>query len=98
MCRLRLHQFALLGLLWLAAAAPVPDWLASQSALCRTAIAAAETKYKLPPNLLGSFAEVESGRPIASPGQMQPWPWTIDADGQALFLESREAAIARARQ
>jgi hypothetical protein len=102
MRRLRLHRSArlglLCGLLWLAAAAPPPDWQASQTAQCRTAIAAAETKYKLPPGLLGSIAKVESGRPIASVGQVQPWPWTIDADGQALFLDSREAAVAWAQQ
>jgi hypothetical protein len=84
-----------LALLWLAAAAP--DWQASQSAQCQAAIAAAETKYQLPPNLLGSIAKVESGRPIGSLGQVQPWPWTIDADGQAVFLDSRAAAVAWAQ-
>ncbi len=93
----RLRRFLLPGLLWLAAAAPPPDWQASQSAACRTAIAAAETKYQLPPNLLDSIAKVESGRPIASLGQVQPWPWTIDADGQAVFLDSRAAAVAWAQ-
>jgi len=92
-----LHKFALLGLLWLAAAAPAPDWLASQSVQCQSAIAAAETKYQLPPNLLGSIAKVESGRPIASLGRVEPWPWAIDADGQALFLDSRAAAVAWAQ-
>jgi hypothetical protein len=88
----------LLGLLWLAAAAPVPDWWASQSALCETAIAVAEIKHKLPANLLGSIAKVESGRPIGRLGQVLPWPWTIDADGQALFLDGREAAVVWAQQ
>jgi hypothetical protein len=101
MRRLSLHLSALLGLLRLtipvAVAAPIADWQASQSAQCRTAIAAAETKYKLPPALLGRIAKVESGRPIVSLGRVQPWPWTIDADGQALFLDSRAAAIAWAR-
>jgi hypothetical protein len=97
---LRLHRFALPGLLWLAAAAPAPalDWQASQSAQCQAAIAAAETKYRLPRALLGSIAKVESGRPIASLGQVQPWPWTIDADGQAVFLDSRAAAVAWVQQ
>ncbi|MDB5404892.1 MAG: Transglycosylase family protein [Rhodopila sp.] len=98
MRRLLLHWPALLALFGLTAAAPPPNWLAGQSALCRTAIAAAETKYQLPPNLLGSIAKVESGRPIASLGQVEPWPWTIDADGQGLFLDSRAAAVAWAQQ
>jgi hypothetical protein len=101
--RLRLLLLsALLGPLWLAApaaaAAPAADWQATQSNQCRTAIAAAESKYHLPPNLLDSIAKVESGRPIAPLGQVQPWPWTIDADGQALFLDSKAAAVAWARQ
>lgn len=100
-CRL-LRLFALLSLLWLATpvavAAPAADWQVTQSAQCQAAIATAETKYHLPPNLLGSIAKVESGRPIASLGQVRPWPWTIDADGQALFLDSRAAAVAWARQ
>jgi hypothetical protein len=105
MRRLRLHRAALFGLLWLGAAAPVlaaaapgPDWQSNQSAMCRTAIAAAESKYQLPTNLLGTIAKVESGRPIAALGQVQPWPWTIDADGQGVFLDSRAAAVAWARQ
>jgi hypothetical protein len=79
------------------AAKPAPDWLATQSTQCVTAIEAAEAKYKLPPHLLDSIAKVESGRPIPSLGRVQPWPWTIDADGQGFFLDSRAAAIAWAR-
>lgn len=97
------HLLALLlGLLCFAtagkAAVSAQDWLAGQSAQCEAAIAVAETKYKLPPALLGSIAKVESGRPIASVGRVQPWPWTIDADGQALFLDSRAAVVAWAQQ
>jgi hypothetical protein len=98
MHRLRRYPCALFGLLWLTAAAPAPDWQTSQSAQCQAAIATAETKYQLPHALLGSIAKVESGRPIGSAGQVEPWPWTIDADGQALFLDSRAAAVAWARQ
>src|ERR1700712_2335449 len=96
--RLRLYRSALFGLLWLAAAAPAPDWLTSQSALCVTAITAAEAKYQLPPHLLETIAQVESARPVGPTGKMQPWPWTIDADGQAVFLDSKAAAIVWAEQ
>lgn len=93
---------ACLGLLWLGAAAPVsaptPDWLAEQTAQCTTAIAAAEAKYALPPGLLGSIAKVESGRPVAGLRDVRAWPWTIDADGTGLFLDSKAAAVAWARQ
>jgi len=102
MCPRRHDRIALFGLLWLAAAAPhgtaEPDSTTSQSAQCQAAIAVAETKYRLPPSLLGTIARVESGRPVGPLGAVQPWPWTIDADGQALFLVSRTVAVARARQ
>ena len=97
---MRLPRLAASLLLCLAAAIPAPafalapDWLASQSALCTAAIAAAERAYDLPANLLGSIAKVESGRPVSGMGDIRAWPWTIDADGQGLFLDSRAAAVA----
>jgi hypothetical protein len=63
-----------------------------------TAIAAAEKEYGLPPNLLGTIAKVESGRPIVGLSDIRAWPWTINADGQGLFLDSRAAAVAWAQQ
>ena len=95
---MRFPWLAAIGLLWLTAAAPPPDWLGSQSAECTTAIAAAEKAYDLPPHLLGSIAKVESGRPIAGLGDIRAWPWTIDADGQGLFLDSKAAAVAWVKQ
>ena len=96
-------------LLWFIAAAPLPQatpdaplpgraWLGQQTALCDAAIAAAETEFALPPHLLGSIAKVESGRPISGMSDIRAWPWTIDADGQGLFLDSRAAAVAWAQQ
>ncbi len=79
-------------------AASGPGWLESQSALCAAAIATAEKTYNLPVGLLGSIAKVESGRPIASLGDVRAWPWTINADGQGLFLDSKAAAVAWVKQ
>jgi hypothetical protein len=97
---MRFQCLAALALLWLAAAAPPPpaDWLSSQSALCTAAIQSAEKAYGLPSNLLGSIAKVESGRPIMGMGDVRAWPWTINADGQGLFLDSKAAAVAWAQQ
>jgi hypothetical protein len=97
---MRFQCLAALLLLWLAAAAPPPpsDWLASQAALCTSAIQGAEKAYRLPPNLLGSIAKVESGRPIIGLGDIKAWPWTINADGRGLFLDSKAAAVAWAQQ
>ena len=78
-------------------APPVP-WNVQQSALCSAAIAAAEQRHGLPAGLLGTIAKVESGRPITGLGDVRAWPWTIDADGQGQFLESRAAAVAWAQQ
>ena len=82
-----------------AQAAPVPQsWAVEQSARCTAAIAAAEQAYQLPAGLLGSIAKVESGRPIDAVNDVRAWPWTIDADGRGLFLDSEAAAVAWAKQ
>lgn len=69
-----------------------------QAAQCTTAIHDAEGRHGLPPGLLGAIAKTESGRPISSLGDVRAWPWTIDADGQGLFFESKAAAVAWAKQ
>jgi hypothetical protein len=71
-----------------------PNWLIRQSALCDAALLRAEKRYQLPHQLLTSIARVESGRPITSLADTRPWPWTIDADGMGLFVDSKAAAIA----
>jgi hypothetical protein len=74
---------------------PTPvAWAVQQSELCTTALRRAQQRYHLPPGLLQSIARAESGRPIASANDIRPWPWTIDADGRGLFLDSKTAAIA----
>ncbi len=74
------------------------SWLSSQSAQCESAIAAAEQKYAIPKGILGSIAKLESGRPITAMQDIRAWPWTINADGTGLFLDSKAAAIAWVRQ
>ncbi len=68
-----------------------------QSALCSTALAAAQQKYGTPPGLLGAIAKAESGRRIAGTATLQPWPWALNVDGQGLYFATKEAAIARTR-
>ena len=43
------------------------------------------------------IAKVESGRATSS-GAVQPWPWTVDADGQGIFFATKEQAVAWSRQ
>jgi hypothetical protein len=69
-------------------------WAVQQSELCTTALRRTEQRYHLPPGLLQSIAKAESGRPIASANDIRPWPWTIDANGNGLFFDSKAAAIA----
>jgi hypothetical protein len=76
------------------ASAEAIAWALQQSHLCAVAIEQAEQRYHLPHGLLSAIAKAESGRPISSLSDVQPWPWTIDADGTGLFLDSKPAAIA----
>ncbi len=75
---------------------PIPAelWSSLQATMCLSAIARAETAHAIPSGLLRSIALVESGKPITSVRDVRPWPWTIDADGAGLFLDSKAAAIA----
>lgn len=67
-------------------------------ALCRAAIRAAEAAAGIPPGLLQAIGRVESGRRDPATGRIAPWPWTINAEGRGQFFQSREEAIAAARQ
>jgi hypothetical protein len=65
--------------------------------LCRQAILAAEREHRLPTALLHAIARVESGRPDPRTGAGASWPWTINAQGQGRFFETKDAAIAAVR-
>jgi hypothetical protein len=69
----------------------------AQSAACKGAIAAAEARWHTPPGLLLAIARAESGRPLPPEPGLQPWPWAIDADGQAMFSDDEAAALAWTR-
>lgn len=64
--------------------------------LCRQAIAAAERAHGIPANLLAAIARVESGRRDQATGTFNPWPWTINMDGQGSFYDTRMQAVAAA--
>jgi len=75
-----------------ASIAPLPA-----SLLCRQAVAAAERAHGIPAHLLAAIARVESGRRDQTSGTFNPWPWTINMDGEGSFYDSREQAVAAAR-
>ena len=73
--------------------------MARQSALCLTATGEAEARYRLPHGLLAAISRVETGRPMPVTGDRQPWPWSVNADGETLFFDTRaEAVVETARR
>ena len=66
---------------------------ASPSALCRTAIAAAERSYGVPDRLMQAIGVVESGR-TDERGGVTAWPWTINVEGAGYVFDTKQDAIA----
>lgn len=64
----------------------------SPSALCGQAIVATEATARLPPQLLGAIALIESSRRDVS-GVARPWPWTIDAEGAGYYFDTKNQAV-----
>jgi soluble lytic murein transglycosylase-like protein len=64
--------------------------------VCRPAIAAAERAHNIPQHILAAIARVESGRRDQSSGTFNPWPWTINFDGQGSFYDNKPQAVAAA--
>lgn len=65
----------------------------SASLLCTRAIDAATGLAGLPPRLLNAVAQVESGKRDPATGAWQPWPWTINVEGEGRFFETEAEAI-----
>lgn len=63
---------------------------------CRAAIAAAERGFGIPTGLMAAIGVVESGRRGAG-GRVDPWPWSIDAEGTGRVFDSKAAAIQAVR-
>jgi hypothetical protein len=66
--------------------------LASQPAdLCREAAAMAAAEQGVPESVLLAITLVETGR--SQGGSLQPWPWTVNADGEGHWFPDRDSAI-----
>lgn len=76
------------------AAAPDID----PSLFCQAAISMAESAKQTPPGLLRAIGTVESGRRDPVSGQLAPWPWTIDANGNGHVYQTEAEAVTAARQ
>jgi hypothetical protein len=60
---------------------------------CRQAIQAAETAAGIPDRLMAAIGRVESGRREAD-GSINPWPWSINVEGQDHIFDSKAEAVA----
>jgi hypothetical protein len=70
---------------------------AQSVASCEQAGRAAEQAFGLPPGLLEAIGRVESGRWNVRLGRVEPWPWSIDANGQGRQFDTADDAIAAVR-
>ncbi len=60
---------------------------------CRAAIRAAERAAGIPEQLMAAIGRIESGR-RGPDGVVNPWPWSINAEGTDYVYETKEAVIA----
>jgi Transglycosylase SLT domain len=67
-------------------------------AVCRAALAAAETRHAIPAGLLQAIGIVESGRPNEATGTRQPWPWTINVEGESRYFDTKAQAVTWVRE
>ncbi len=91
-----------------AEATPVPDaagvlpahapaaakraWAVRQSGLCLIATREAEARLGLPDGRLGAISRVETGVVMPVTGDVEPWPWTVNAGGIGHWYATRDAA------
>ena len=73
-------------------------FMARQSALCLSAIGETEAAYHLPHGILAAISRVETGRPMPVTGEREPWPWSVNADGETLFFDTRAEAVAETQR
>jgi hypothetical protein len=69
----------------------------AEGMLCRSAVAAAERGSGIPAHLLAAIARIESGRRDPGSGAVHPWPWSVNAEGQGFFYETKAQAVAAVR-
>ena len=96
---MRLIVFAvLLCLAWRPALAdPIVVAGGQPGLLCQQAIETAGRAHAVPAGLMAAIGRVESGRHDPVSGALHPWPWTVDAEGQGAFYDTKAQAIAAVR-
>jgi hypothetical protein len=97
MPRALLALLLVFGLSRLGFAAPSVVPAGGAELLCRPAILAAERTHAVPPGLMAAIGRVESGRRDPVTGMSNPWPWTVNAEGQGAYYDTKAQAIAAVR-
>lgn len=64
-----------------------------EAAACLGYIKSTEKAQKIPQGVLKTIGFRESGRQLAD-GRQVPWPWTVNAQGQGRFFDTKADAIA----
>jgi hypothetical protein len=70
---------------------PAAVLAAEPAQLCRMAAAAAAAETGVPETVLLAIALTESGRSVA--GRLEPWPWTVNAEGEGHWFPDRATAV-----
>jgi len=61
--------------------------------LCDAAVRRAEARHRLPSGLLFAISKVESGRFDPAMHRIEPWPWTVQANGRGIYFENKAQAV-----
>ncbi len=70
----------------------------NNSELCKSAITQEESASFIPQNVLRAISHVESGRRDPKNKVFSAWPWTVNAEGQGSFFDTKQQAINFVRQ
>jgi hypothetical protein len=77
----------------LSAAPPASASAKDEAGACLGLIKSAEKSQAIPEGLLKAIGFTESGR-VTADGRRVPWPWTVNAEGQGYYFETKNDAIA----
>lgn len=94
------RSVALIGLFSLIispAHAEVRDNQIDQARQCTMHFPQNERLYGIPTHLLAAIASTESGRWNDTLSMVIPWPWTINANGQGYYFDSKAEAVAKVK-
>lgn len=80
----------------LALALTVAPALARDAMLCDSAARVAAAETGVPLRILRAIARVETGRP--RDGRLEPWPWTVNMEGDGRWFDDRAALLSYVRR